>query len=1237
MTASRAAPPDRGFNPSAARAPRPHMSNQDTLNALGVRAKLNSGQALAADEHAVAMADSVGSPVIARQCAGCDDEGVKRKAIAVSQPNDPEEMEADRMADAFVGGGNSIARSRAAGDEAEFQRKAKAGGAAPLPAALSSLATSAGHPLSSTARRPFENFFRTDLSDVRVHDNAAANRAAKQLNAHAFARGPDLFFAAGQLDTNSTQGQRLLAHELTHVTQPPREASGHANTIQRDPTDEEIDAGWLRRLELFPGLSGVDFAPQLGGLETWSERYPRSYDEMRARGIALYGQAGFDALLENDAEILVLVQESDRLISRLDDLRTLYETEQEAAHAVLDFYVGINYLYGAEDVRGLYDVSYSYFGEQFQQDAEFDLGLFHALLDRDLDDIVAEIEAEANAAQDDADADAAQRQEWADAGAEWLGIVVAARSDFLFDDDLALESVISPPEGSTDADEMLAVARFAGHMAAVIREGDRYYAFTLSEDFDRSDIFVSPDWDTTSLIRRAGPYAGNVHAIVASGGFVLTGGRSGEMMRGGDQAHHPEAYLEADTRLLESGRAAELGISPTAMFTSMVRNLALANLRQAELSMSNIESSMKTDHYIDMGSFGTGLIPGPDPAAGRALQTDSARLRELTLQAERLALEIEDEPLTDEQTDRRDTILNEMGQILQRNPAAGFFVQNHRDPDDEDDVEDDDVSDDLEGLRGGDAARRAIEEAEERRENIGIVRRAMFDNPDVVLGFEPLHAAVLSQFSSTDQLLIRGSMALKSIESAATTVGLLAVDLSLLIAGFFTGGSTWAGMTLHAAGTGLSMYQLNKQMEDYRLLSAMSATDVPGGENYATPGAVSSARNWLILGLALNFLGIVGMARSVSRLMVAAQREGTLVSRIARSAGVADEVMEAALRRNLLGVPRPDPAALRQIVLARLPEPLQRRFAGLVIDVLDEERWAAIYGRNSAQHAATSFARNSAGELYPTVINFRARGNVLALQEEAMHLMQATDPAMASRIGRLADLSVDAWSRMPRADKLRTMREVLELEHDVQSRLLQQAQRAGDVDAADDAFAEMSDLAARMDELDNAIGDPASALPGWFDSSRAPLHLFASPRLPRTGGSWSGIEGNSIWRSTHPDVIDVTGNGHVRFRNGYPDFSPYSVGRVNIGMSGHASDFAEADRLFAEGIARGSRSPPAGYTRADFMRNGDAIAAGTERYRRAEGLTWHHHQGGNQMLLVPTRLHANVPHTGGASAARASP
>jgi hypothetical protein len=267
---------------------------------------------------------------------------------------------------------------------------------------------------------------------------------------------------------------------------------------------------------------------------------------------------------------------------------------------------------------------------------------------------------------------------------------------------------------------------------------------------------------------------------------------------------------------------------------------------------------------------------------------------------------------------------------------------------------------------------------------------------------------------------------------------------------------------------------------------------------------------------------------------------------------------------------------------------------------------------------------------------FRARGSVLTLQEEALHIAQAADPAMAAKIARNADLGVDAWARMSREQKLGELRNVLEIEHDVQSRLLRQARKAGDTDGVEDALAEMSDLSQRMGRVDEAIANPALKLADDIDLARAPLYIFANPRLPRTGGTWSGAPGNSIWTSTHPDVLAVTGNGQVRFRNGYPVLSPWAQSRVPLGMSGHASDFAEADRIFAEGIAKGTRSPPSGYVVDDFVRNGEPIAAGTERYRRAAGLTWHHHQGGRTMLLVPTRLHANVPHTGGASAARAA-
>jgi predicted secreted Zn-dependent protease len=52
-----------------------------------------------------------------------------------------------------------------------------------------------------------------------VHKDSQAAAAAKDLKAKAFTTGKDVFFGAGQYSPATTQGKKLLAHELTHVIQ----------------------------------------------------------------------------------------------------------------------------------------------------------------------------------------------------------------------------------------------------------------------------------------------------------------------------------------------------------------------------------------------------------------------------------------------------------------------------------------------------------------------------------------------------------------------------------------------------------------------------------------------------------------------------------------------------------------------------------------------------------------------------------------------------------------------------------------------------------------------------------------------------------------------------------------------------------------------------------------------------------------------------------------------------------
>ena len=57
------------------------------------------------------------------------------------------------------------------------------------------------------------------LSDVRVHHDASADTMARSVSARAFTVGSDVFFAKGEYRPGTASGDRLLAHELTHVAQ----------------------------------------------------------------------------------------------------------------------------------------------------------------------------------------------------------------------------------------------------------------------------------------------------------------------------------------------------------------------------------------------------------------------------------------------------------------------------------------------------------------------------------------------------------------------------------------------------------------------------------------------------------------------------------------------------------------------------------------------------------------------------------------------------------------------------------------------------------------------------------------------------------------------------------------------------------------------------------------------------------------------------------------------------------
>lgn len=77
------------------------------------------------------------------------------------------------------------------------------------------LVRTGGQSLPSAVLAKMESAFNADFSQVRVHSGPQAGR----LGAVAFTIGNDLYFAPGMYQPNSTQGQRLIGHELAHVIQ----------------------------------------------------------------------------------------------------------------------------------------------------------------------------------------------------------------------------------------------------------------------------------------------------------------------------------------------------------------------------------------------------------------------------------------------------------------------------------------------------------------------------------------------------------------------------------------------------------------------------------------------------------------------------------------------------------------------------------------------------------------------------------------------------------------------------------------------------------------------------------------------------------------------------------------------------------------------------------------------------------------------------------------------------------
>ncbi len=185
--------------------------------------------------------------------------------LAVSEPHDPLEQEADRVADEVmrmpepaVGPADAISPRRppsiqrlCSECEEELQREALAEEEEAPPIArkqenassshetsrtesLVSKLPGRGEPLPDSVRNFMEPRFGVDFSAVRVHTGPEAHRSTEEISALAYTAWNHIVFRAGQYDPLRESGKRLLAHELTHVLQQTRSSRAAIDSAPGD-------------------------------------------------------------------------------------------------------------------------------------------------------------------------------------------------------------------------------------------------------------------------------------------------------------------------------------------------------------------------------------------------------------------------------------------------------------------------------------------------------------------------------------------------------------------------------------------------------------------------------------------------------------------------------------------------------------------------------------------------------------------------------------------------------------------------------------------------------------------------------------------------------------------------------------------------------------------------------------------------------------------------------------------
>jgi hypothetical protein len=297
-------------------------------------------------------------------------------ALGVGQANDQFEREADHVAERLMRSSWNETETSARGlmkeREMTISRKPEHEGGTHVPpeqeAEIDAL-THGGAALPAPVRARFEPRFNHDFSRVRLHTDARAAESARAVNALAYTRGSHIVFGAGRYAPSTQEGDKLLAHELTHVVQQHSSSDAEGRTVQRKGGSF---TGFFSKLgrsiaSIFGGGGGFGeetLQEYLRGLDNEGDIEDDFDSDFKARAVVNAWRLGGSPYVLTERRKALLIREMQEGATGDDDEMAILEILERSYNFEL------SYIFGAGGVK-VKDLNSDFHGEEWDRLKDF--------------------------------------------------------------------------------------------------------------------------------------------------------------------------------------------------------------------------------------------------------------------------------------------------------------------------------------------------------------------------------------------------------------------------------------------------------------------------------------------------------------------------------------------------------------------------------------------------------------------------------------------------------------------------------------------------------------------------------------------------------------------------------------------------------------------------------------------------------------------------------------------------